>query len=277
MTYYAPLLVTLDYVRQHRGVSDAQTKDDALLLSLIQENSADFMQALQRIPMPYVDTKRFSAINVSGYDLKLRDDLLAVTSVTNGNGESVASNLYNLRPDNQYPKHTVELISNGGTGWALGYSEDRIAIAGTWGYAPHYPTAWRSLTTLGANVSDTTTRTITLASTSDVEIGMYLSVGSETFGYVTDKSNTTVTVDERGALGTTAATASSGATVSAYRQIPDIMKAVRSMVVYAYTSKDKIGGSTRIYDDGTLIVEDLDPAVEQTRKRHMRKHLPKAV
>ncbi len=278
MTYYTPWLVPLEYVRQHRTLTDVETQDDDLLSELIAEASAEFIAALQRIPMPYVDSKQFGADRVSGLDLKLRDDLLAVTSITDGNGASVSGSDYNLRPDNHYPKHTIELLSISGSWWGAPYREDRITVAGTWGYVPHYLNgAWRQLTTLSANLSTTTGLTLTLTSTEGLSVGDYLKVDNETFGYITAVTSTTVTVDERGALGTTAATHTSSTAVYVYRQLPDIMKAVRAMVVYAYTSKDKIGGTTRIYDGGTLVVEDLDPSVDAARKRHMRKIMPKAV
>ena len=109
MAYFTPLLISLQYARQHRRLETAETADDSLIVQFIQEASADFITGLQRIPMPYVDTKQFSNSNVSGLSLNLRDDLLTLTSVTDGDGGSVDSGVYNLRPDNRYPKRTVEL------------------------------------------------------------------------------------------------------------------------------------------------------------------------
>jgi F0F1-type ATP synthase, beta subunit len=278
MFHYRPPLVTLDYVRQHRRLASEENKDDDLLLALIQESSADFVQGLMdRIPMPYRASKAFSARQVWGSDLKLRDDLLEVEAITNAGGGSITPGQYNLRPDNLYPKHTVELLSNGGTWWDIAYREDRVTISGVWGYVPHYTHCWKAHTTLSANVTDTTTRTISLASTNGISVGHYLRIGNETLGYVTGVTGLTVTVDERGALGTSAATAASGVMVSVFQQLPDIMKAVREMVVYAYTSKDKIGGTTRIYENGVMVVEDISPDVETTRRRHMRKQFPSGV
>ena len=283
MTYYAPWLVTLNYVRQHRRLETAETDNDALLQTMIGESSTEFMEGLhERIPMPYEDTKRFGSSYLSGLDLKLRDDLLAVSSITNGNGEAIASNLYNLRPDNRYPKNTVELVSNGGTYWNLAYREDRVVIPGTWGYVPNYATCWRNSTAVipAGNLTDSATSVALAAGKGALfEVGQYISVVTSSVRevmQVTAISTDTLTL-ARGELGTTAAVHTSADVIYQYRQLADIQQAVREMVVYKYLAKDKIGGTTRVYEGGTLIVEDISPSVEATRKRHARKHMPRAV
>ena len=283
MTYYAPWLVTLNYVRLHRGLQTTETSSDAVLQSMIAEASAEFIEGLnERIPMPYEDTRRFGTSHLYGLDLKLRDDLLAVSSITNGNGEAVAGNLYNLRPDNRYPKHTVELVSNGGTYWNLAYREDRVAISGTWGYVPNYETCWKNSTSVipeGILTDSASSVTLSTGKGALFEVGQYISVvtsSAREVMQVTAVSTDTLTLS-RGELGTTAAAHTSADVIYQYRQLADIQQAVREMVVYKYLSKDKIGGTTRIYEGGTLVVEDISPSVESTRKRHARKLMPKAV
>lgn len=277
MTYYAPWLVTLNYVRTHRGLETSETADDTLLKQFIAEASAEFIEGLQRVPMPYAATQQYGASRVEGLCLKLRDDLLAVTTLTQPDSTAVDAGAYNLRPDNVYPKHTVELKSAGATYWDVRYPEDRISLNGLWGYVPHYLNgAWKQVTTLGEDL-DASETGIDLTSATGIEVGHYLQVGSETLGYVTAVSSNTVTVDARGALGTTAASHDTSAAVSVYRQLADIQMAVREMVVYKYLHKDQIGTRVTVIADGVVTVEDLSPSVEATIKRHRRKLMPMAV
>lgn len=279
MTHYTPWLISLAYARQHRrlGTPTQNTDDDTLIGELIQEASAEFITALQRIPMPYVDTKSFDASHVYGYELRLRDDLLAATTLTNGDSSTISGSLYALRPDNHYPKSRVELSTIGGTYWSLSYPEDRVQIAGTWGYVPHYNNgAWKSITTLAEEV-DTSETAIDLTSAASLSVGDYLKVDSEVVGYISAISSNTVTVDSRAALGTTAATHSNGATVYAYQQLSDIKGAVRELVVWYYLHKDQVGGRVQVLADGFVQVQDLDARVQKTLNAHKRKLLPMAV
>lgn len=276
---FHPWLTTLNHIRQHRRLQAAETGDDPLLMDFIAEASTEFIEALGRIPMPYVDSKRFGAANLdNSLDLKLREDLLEVTSITNGDGSTIASG-YNLRPDNSYPKDTIELISNGSAYWRLIYREDRIAVPGIWGYVPHYAqNAWSAsginLPTGGLNSSVTS---LVLAGGQGVtfETGQYIKVESETC-QITAITGDTLTLS-RGELGTTAAAHVAGVAISIFRQLADIKGAVREMVAYKYKTKDKNGGRVTVYEGGTIQVNDIDPQVEKTRQSHLRRKAIRAV
>lgn len=275
MTLYTPSLVSLDYVRSHRRLETTETTDDALLVQFIAEASADFQSALQRTCMPYVATKKFAPSNLrNSVELVLRDDLLAVTTVTNASGATVSSSVYNLRPDNVYPKNIVEITTQSGTYWDFSYIEDRVQIAGIWGYVPHYAqNAWKSLTTLSSAITTTGQSTLQVPTVAGVSVGDYLLIGSEqVFVTASDGGATTETLTiDRSANGTTAATHLSGAAVSVFQQLADIKMAVREMVVWLYLTKDQIGGSVQVFDGGTVQVQGLDPNVQKTLARHQRR------
>jgi hypothetical protein len=63
--------------------------------------------------------------------LLVDDDLLTVTSLTNGDGTVIASSLYWLEPRNKSPKFGIRLKS--GAAWSFG-TDGEVAVAGTWGY-----------------------------------------------------------------------------------------------------------------------------------------------
>lgn len=275
MTYYTPTLISLDYARQHRRLATAETDDDALLLTFIQEASAELIAALQRVPMPYIATKRFSIGAMNGAQLRLRDDLLAVTALTNADSASVDSSLYSFRPDNYYPKHTIELTSASGEYWAFAYPEDRVIVAGTWGYVPHYGAGeWKQVTTLAEALTSGETD-VDVTSATNISAGDFIKVGTHVM-YVTAKATNTLTV-ETAQLGTTAAAHDTATAVYTYQQLPDIKAAVREMVAYYYKTKDAIGSQVTVFDGGSVQVQNLDPRVQRTIDRHKRKMMPLAV
>lgn len=120
-----------------------------------------------------------------------------------------------LEPRSGIPKDAVRFLPDGttnhlqGSGSSLGVVE----IEGQWG--DHDET--ESVGTLGAAISDTTGTSVTMASSHSVSAGdTLLVVSSGEQMYVSAVSTNTLTV-ERGVNGTTAATASNAAAVSAYR------------------------------------------------------------
>lgn len=75
--------------------------------------------------------------------LKLDDGLLTITTLTNGDGNTIASTEYNLWPKNSPPYSEIRLKASSSTLWKMdsdGNTEAVIDVAGTWGYvatAPH--------------------------------------------------------------------------------------------------------------------------------------------
>jgi hypothetical protein len=74
--------------------------------------------------------------------LELDDDLLTITTLTNGDSNTIASSEYNLIPKNFTPKRAIKLKASSSTYWDFdsdGNSEFVISIAGTWGYVATRP------------------------------------------------------------------------------------------------------------------------------------------
>ena len=77
-----------------------------------------------------------------GRELKLDDDLLTVTTLTNGDGTVLTSTYYNLVPKNSSPYYAISLKEAAGYIWEAdtsGNYENAISIVGTWGYASAAP------------------------------------------------------------------------------------------------------------------------------------------
>lgn len=273
MPLYQPMLCTVNYLRQHRGLTTVETSDDALLMSFIQEASNEVIESMKRVPHPYVQTRSYDyggGFMPDIYTLNFDEDLLELATLTNGDSNTISSTNYVLRSANTYPKWRIQLKSGGATAFTYPATgvQDAISIAGIWGYVPHYPAAWKALTTLNGGLTDTAT-SVVLASGTLVEVGHYLKVDSEQM-LVTAISTNTATV-ERGQNGTTAAAHLTGATVSAFQQAQDIKGAVREIAAYYYKAKDRTGGRVTVFDGGSVTVEDLDPRVQKTIDRHKRR------
>ena len=89
-----------------------------------------------------------------GYRLELPfdDDLQTVTTLTNGDGTTIASTQYDLLPYNFTPKYALRLKRSSPVAWLTdtnGNFERVIAVAGTWGFCdrttPADATAYRAV------------------------------------------------------------------------------------------------------------------------------------
>lgn len=263
---YTPRLVSLTYVRLHRGMQTAEVADDDLIKELIDEASTDFQYAIGRTCMPYIDTREFDF--QSSYKLDLDDDLLAITTLTNGDDNTIASTEYVLRPSNEYPKRRIRMKNGSTERFTFVTSpEEALSVEGTWGYVPQYLDAWKNVTTLASDIADATTTSVSVTSADDIDVWSYIQVESEVM-FVESKAANVLTV-VRGKLGTTAAAHTGSLAVSTFQVLGDIRSAVRDAVVWKYTSKDRIGARVQVFQSGTVVVEDLQhlqPVIE----RHTR-------
>lgn len=277
MAYYVPPLINLAYIRQDRQFQTTETADDALLYSSIMEASADFgAEGLMRVVAPYTATLKFSPDDQRGRTLCV-DDLLAVTTLTNADGVVVSASNYNLRPDNRYPKNQIELTSASALYWNFPYVENRVQVAGTWGYVPHYGSHLRASGAVipAGNLSDSATSVVLASGGSAFSPGDLVVIGTE-WVLVSAVSSNTLTL-ERAQLGTTAAEHTSGDVLYLYTAPNDIRLAVKLIVAYYYKTKHQLGGRVTVYAGGVVQVADLDPKVEAIRKRHARLLLPLGV
>jgi len=278
MLPYTPYLTTLEYIRQNRRPLASETDDDALLLSFIKGASSAVGRDTQRVFVPYKATYAFDALgqhlggNTGAPDtLYLDDDLLEITTLTNGDATTITGSAYALYPANVYPKNEIAL--KGSSGLTFTYSTDweqAISIAGWWGHVPHYATAWKLETAIndadGITASDTA---LTVDTTTAIEVGGYLKIDSEIVRVSAASSATAYTI-VRGELGTTAATHADNAGVYVYQFIPDLQHAVTELVSYLYKNKDNMGGRVSVFEGGILQVSDLDPTVKDIVRNYKR-------
>ena len=268
---HQPWLVTLDEVREHRRMPEEKTEDDELIKGFIEDASEQMISELNRNPVPWKQTQLFDWRGPempNARTLNMDDDLLVVDTLTNGDAVVIVASDFVLDDANRFPKRRVRLKINSGI--AFTYNDDpeqAISVLGTWGYVPHWDNAWKTLTTNSAQ-KEIVDADITVTSVDDIRIGDYLRMDSEYF-FVTAIAGTAVTVDSA-VLGTTGAVHTSSTNIDQFQQVRDIRGAMKEIVSYMYKTKDKAGGRVKVFDNGTVTVEELNPSVQATIKRHRR-------
>jgi len=267
-TLYPADYETLTAVRTVQAIGANATTDDPMLRRFIRQASRIWDLWTTRSFVPYIHTKKFGTSHVSDVSLKLREDLLELTTLTNADGSTITGSLYNLRPDNVYPKRTIELTTVSGTYWRFVYPEDRVQVAGIWGFHENYAQAWgNSLDTVQDSPLSSSATTLTVADVNGLddrgytrfEIGDYLKIETEFLQVIDIPTgyNTKLTV-LRGVNGSTGAAHVQGTAVAVYRQTDDVRFAVREMVKWMYERRDTVNRGVQLTQDlGVIIQNDL--------------------
>lgn len=130
-------------LKQYLG--NTTNSDDALLAALLAraqkaidshtrrtfEASADSTKYFDCAP-PYVHGRYLHVSEVG--------DLCAITTITNGNGSTVAASAYVLEPRNGTPYRAIKLKDNSTISWTYSSTpENAISIAGKWAYSTSAP------------------------------------------------------------------------------------------------------------------------------------------
>lgn len=277
-------LTDMNTVLRHRSNADntAEWDDDELelLADMIQQASADVRAELGWLTVPYHATLTFdwSSEYISRDSQQLRlfssAPLLAITTLTNGDLNTIGSTQYVLQPNNEYPKKLVQLLSSACIGFkpkAGGQWEQAITIDGIWGYVPHYPNCWKAT---GQDVQNTTQITdssteLEVTSTAGFSRGWYLQIEDETLFVEAVVDDTTLTV-ERGALGTTAAVHAKDTPIKRFVHDNIIYRAATEWASYLYKSKDQLGQQVETYENGLHIQQGLSPRLYQALAKRQR-------
>ena len=134
---------TLAQVRQYANYRVDDTDDDTEIGDLITRVSRRFDTITGRTFAPDADSTKYFRYedHVKGYDLWLGDEddqLLSVTTLTNADGNTIASSEYFLLPRNGSRYHTVRLKEASTYSWEDD-TDGYISIAGRWGWSSTVP------------------------------------------------------------------------------------------------------------------------------------------
>jgi len=131
---------TLAEVKAYIDTSSTDTGDDAVIEDMVEMASRLIDRLTMRTFYARSETHYFDYTGARG--LKMDDDLLTVTTLTNGDDDTISSDEYNLLPFNRSPKHEIRLKQSSTEGWdsdSDGNTEGVISVAGTWGYSATAP------------------------------------------------------------------------------------------------------------------------------------------
>ncbi len=193
--------------------------------------------------------------------LRLGDDLLELITLTNGDGDVIASPY--LEPANAYPKTRIRLGSS--DVWqanADGEIIQAVSVKGFWGFHDRYDQAFRaSGATLSAGINDSVTA-IAVSSISPFSPGQLLRIGDELLlvsAAAVILTVPTLTV-ERGYNGSTAASHLNAASVLVYHPPLKIVQSAARLVKWRFSQKD-VDAFDKVYnaDTGQTIIASAIP------------------
>ena len=132
-------ILTLSEVKEYLKVTG--TEQDTFIQSLIDAAEAWLNSYTGRLFAPVTATRTYGPEAVDGATLFLDEDLLSLTSITNGNGSTIdVNNDIVLLPRNATPKFAIRLKPSSSKSWDFGTTGDSpIQVNGTWGFATSAP------------------------------------------------------------------------------------------------------------------------------------------
>lgn len=140
---------TLQQVKNRLSSDSLKTNstDDTVIYEMIDEASRaiDLFCGSRTFYARTAETRYFDS--VGGRQLDMDDDLLAITTLANGDASTIAASDYDLIDKNIAPYYAIRLKMNSGLVWLLdddGSPEYAISVLGTWGYVDRAATDWRS-------------------------------------------------------------------------------------------------------------------------------------
>lgn len=134
---------TLAQFKSLKSVTSTDTADDTLIEELITRASR-VIDAITGKWFYAETTTRYFHIP-AGRELQLDAPLIAVTTLTNGDGTTIAATEYALLPRNAPCHYTLKLHERSTTTWQVATLDDfPISIAGTWGYVSRSATTAES-------------------------------------------------------------------------------------------------------------------------------------
>jgi hypothetical protein len=132
---------TLAEYKDYASITSTNATDDGVLESIIEAASRFMDDATGRTFYARTETRKYDI--PIGRELHLDDDLLTVTTLTNGDDTTIPNTEYNLLPANVYPKRSIKLRGASSYTWQTtsnGDTEQIIDVAGTWGWTATTPT-----------------------------------------------------------------------------------------------------------------------------------------
>lgn len=132
---------TLAEFKLYADITNTNANDDAVLEHIIEGASRLIDNHTRRTFYARTETHYYDTPH--GYDLWIMDDdLLTITTLTNGDASVITSASYKLLPLNISPKYMITLLPGSNLTWEADSNSDptgAITVLGTWGYSATTP------------------------------------------------------------------------------------------------------------------------------------------
>ena len=125
---------TLAEFTAYKGASSTDAGDDGVIEDLIEGASRHIDRQTGRTFYARTETRTYDV--PEGRELRLDDDLISVTTLTNGDGDEISADDYILLPANTDVKRKIRLKQGSAERWELdsdSNSEQVISVLGSWG------------------------------------------------------------------------------------------------------------------------------------------------
>jgi len=289
---------TLHQVRQYLNLAVTETDDDGLLKQFCRQATETIDKYCRRRFDVRLETRVFDypiqkrdSLGVYSAEafvaqmnavadwiddrLRMDDDLLAVTTLTNGDDVEIDSDDFILEPANKYPKFTIRLVESSGVSWQYGANGERrqvIDVQGDWGYHPRYgDLAWcDSLDTVQDDPLTAGGTTLTVndadgvagdATDTRYQVGQLLRIEDEYLFVVAVDTVTNELTVTRAQNGTIAVAHAQGTQIDVYRPPDNIVLACTRLVAHTYRLKDTgIESAQQVIGTGVSITPQAIPA-----------------
>ena len=132
--------ITLQEYKDYAEIDTADNPDDELIANLIEAASRMIDVKTSRTFYARTETRSYDV--PSSRKLRLDDDLISITTLTNGDDTTIADTEYNLIPANETPKFAIVLTDITAVYWVAstaGSYEQVIDVEGSWGYSTTAP------------------------------------------------------------------------------------------------------------------------------------------
>lgn len=110
--------------------------NDTVIENIIEESSRFIDTETLRFFYAKTDTLEFDV--PSERQLRLKADLISVTTLTNGDGTAISASDFILLPSNATPKYAIKLKQSSSVFWTSdsdGNTEQVITVLGSWGWS----------------------------------------------------------------------------------------------------------------------------------------------
>lgn len=239
------LIVTLHALRRYMGLDAADTADDDRLLTVLMSAARTIERAAGRRFTPHAAAIRHTWMDAQW--LVLRDDLLELTGLTNGDGTEIDLADVLLIPPGD-PAAGLLCLTNGRSFSWQTTPVAALTVTGVWGWHDRWSEAWQLSGDSVQNAAlsaEGTVLTVTDADGLDTDgfaprfqVGHVLRIEDEYLRVIAVNSVTNMLTVTRGANGTTAAAHAQGMPIEVYAPPAEVETLVLRWADWLYRERD---------------------------------------